>query len=117
MPYIKQRERDILATIQPANAAQLCYVLCELVAAPINNVQEAYRAVFDGYIAGFPKEEVSWKTYAEVMGAILGTVSELGRRKLNYDRQPLMDAFAKWYYEVVGPYEDAKITENGDVFP
>ncbi len=114
MPYIKKAQRDALEIIQPANAAQLCYEMCQLI--QLEGSPGTYRALFDGYIAGFPKEEVSWKTYAEVMGAVLGTVSELGRRNLGYDRQPLMDAFAKWYYEVVGPYEDTKIAENGDVF-
>jgi len=115
MPYLKQFERTILQTIQPATAAQLCYEFCVGVVAGVP--AENYRAVFDSYIAGFPKEEVTYKTYAEVMGAVLGTLSELARRNLDYDRKPLQDAFARWYHEVVGPFEDTKIEQNGDVFP
>ena len=118
MPYIKQAQRDALKTIQPANAAQLCYELCYFVQlGPDNNKAGMYRSIFDAYLAGFPKEEVTWKTYAEVMGAVMGALAELGRRHLDYDRKPLMEAFSTWYYEVVGPYEDQKIAENGDVFP
>jgi hypothetical protein len=118
MPYIKQDQREALKVIQPANAAQLCYMFSLYLKTEPRTGPIGYRNLIDSYIAGYPKEEVSWKVYAEVLAGAMGALLEVRRRSLPLDDSSdvLADAVGQWYVEVVGPYEDAKLAENGDVF-
>ena len=81
MPYIDQALRDVIdrGMEQPNNPGQLNYVLTQVVKAYIERNDESYQ------------------TYNDIMGALEGCKLELYRR-------------------MIAAYEDRKIEENGDCY-
>ena len=77
MPYITEKQKKELQARPPKNVGELTYVL--------------YLTCLK-YAGTSP----NYQTYAEILGALTATHSELYRRE-------------------VAPYEDRKIIENGDV--
>ena len=80
MPYIDTLTRDKVHQFGPRTAGELNFAITEV-------------------IIGYLKEKKeSYQTYNDIMGALVGSLLELYRRKIS-------------------PYEDRKIEENGDVYP
>lgn len=124
MPYIAEQRRRILkAGGQAENVGELTYLLTDA----IIDAQDTYTGWFEDQLeveiheylyvdrVGDPR----FKDYAEVIGALGATLLEYDRRE-GTDvrvRNRLNDFIWQWYGRVVGPYEDQKIIENGDVYP
>lgn len=118
MPYISRREKELLdGGTAPQTCGHLTYLIYR--AALDNNsldLDEPVQAAVDRFLP----EEPRFEDFAHVLGAVYAAALELTRR---HPRGPLgttapygLYTFAsKFYSEVVGPYEDKKIEENGDV--
>ena len=96
MPYIKQEDRKDLSYdgISPKNSGQLNYLLTQIILIYLDNIRE--------YIPNFgtnPGKYLAntYSDYNAVMGVLECIKQELYRR-------------------LVVPYENKKITENGDVY-
>ena len=79
MPYIDTQTKDKVRQFGPRTAGELNFAITE---------------VFIGYLK---EKKESYQTYNDIMGALVGSLLELYRRK-------------------VIPYEDGKIEDNGDVY-
>ena len=80
MPYIKQEQRKrIMEEANILNAGELNFIFTEMIQGYLEDKGESYQ------------------TYNDIMGALMGAMLELYRRR-------------------IGPYENKKIAENGDVY-
>lgn len=132
MPYIEKtaRLRMAIRGSTPENAGELNYlftlsyidVLNEV--APLDDLPQALTSAIDRYIWG---KEPKYQLYNDVMGALVSSSAELCRRKVCpnpvimqrlYDIASVVDfTGGEFYNNIVIPYEDHKIEENGDVYP
>lgn len=125
MPYITPVERtQIDKGATPSGAGGLCYQLTKLALRGETAQETRYtaRSMFERYAMSKSKDagRTSWAHYAEVMGAVMGMAAEFKRRERLLGSAEQLQAIANelgsFYTQVIGPYEDTKITENGDVF-
>ena len=80
MPYIPDESKNnLMKTGHIRNAGELNFIFTEMLQAYIEDKGESYQ------------------TYNDIMGALMGAMLELYRRR-------------------IGQYEDKKIAENGDVY-
>lgn len=118
MPYIDQPSRRKLdGGSLPSNPGELTYALTLDV---LNGRDAGHLAdVLMRYVDG---QGQCFQTFAEILGSLEATKLELCRRRM-VSRDRLLLPLAqldrvkrRFYYEVVGVYEDAKIELNGDIY-
>lgn len=120
MPYITEGAKDLLARGgAPRTAGELTYCFTvEMLAAPGGHaiLKQALQAATVSYLTA---HDHSYGSYASILGALVGAASEWDRRMpLQPWKAVATRAYITEFYEqVVVPYEDAKIRENGDVYP
>jgi hypothetical protein len=133
MPYIKRELREQLdenpfLALQPG---ELNYVLTTFILHSLGHnpqcphqwddeiVREMIKLHVESYVA---KNGRSYRTYNEVFGVLSCIVLEMARREVITVEEYMkviasVGKFMEDYYRfVVGPYEDAKIEENGEVY-
>ena len=126
MPYIKS-EDYVRAVEAPAVPGELNYALTMKALAYFRGVLTLpeFGEAVGMLCAGFMERNgPSYTSYNNLIGAMTCCGWELVRRA-NDDYAPAADVCQKVlvevayhvYYEIVVPYEDDKIAENGDVFP
>lgn len=116
MPYIDDRARRSLElTGMPRNAGELNYTITRLVLARGDEAKPAIENAIARY--AIRQGGASYATYNDIMGVLLCVGFELVRRGVDTD--PVLDVLTEiaddYYFQVIGPYEDRKITENGDL--
>lgn len=123
MPYIKQAAKDDLHYLQPRNVGELTYRLT-VVALSDNHYSDKYNDLMFSAKLYWLNGQHNFQGHAEVLGAFTAARMELKRRleccslKLGLladARWALEAAEGDYYINEVGPYEDKKIAENGDV--
>jgi hypothetical protein len=117
MPYVKQEDRKHLTKecVIAGSAGELNFCITYSI------VQGTFDAEkwFDKLKQYAEIKGISYQTYNEIMGVLTCAYRELRRRDFNlfcehgYDLGALGQQF---YDEVLIPYEDKKIKENGDVY-
>lgn len=122
MPYIDPQRRKQLGRDEerPLTAGELNYVLTKgLLDLQRNDDLRFGRSLIETeiekYLAG---RNPSYTLYNEVMGALTGCALEWRRRTGDGIVAPtvLNDALRDFYFNVVAPYEDDKINQNGDIY-
>lgn len=120
MPYISQSDRHPLDTglRSPLNPGELNYCLTKTVIDGMDDSALLYgklRAVCDAYLA---LKGTRYSYINDIVGALTCAKLEFVRRTGIRRFNDLFDMVAWDLYHAVGaPYEDAKINENGDVYP
>lgn len=122
MPYIVELERKWIADGNTIlSVGMLTYAITDaLLSLPLGaDITSVIREKIDEYIdaAGQP----SFQLYAEVLGALQAVRLEFHRREPRklFTRQvsrAVRVVTSDFYSQVIGPYEDQKIAQNGDVF-
>jgi hypothetical protein len=121
MPYIKPEDRFELKTgiktITTPGELNYCITSDILIG---EATKESIREQIDTYLSS--KDSVRYEDLNAVLGVVAAVIGERCRRDLKSSAVELRD-FAIWlgkianefYDEVVAPYEDKKIEENGDL--
>lgn len=115
VPIIRSDVRD--GTLWPRNAGELNYLLTTLIIDE-RLTHETIQEAVDRFL--WAQETVNYQAYNDVMGAVIGAGQEAHRRGVGNGwgiHHTLVGWLEDWYDAVVGPYEDTKIAENGDVYP
>ena len=126
MPYINS-DHYVRAVQYPRDPGELNYAMTMKALAYFRGVltlPEFGEAVGDLCASFLERHGPSYTTYNNLIGAMTCCGWEMVRRA-NDDYAPAADICQKVlvevayriYYEIVVPYEDQKIAENGDVFP
>lgn len=119
MPYLtEEHKRFVDAPTNPIDTpGELTYALTRAVLTTNNLID--MEAAFDGAIERFLPKKPQYADYCAVIGALMCTSFEVFRRDPFHaaDAIRLQTYARRFYAEVVAPYEDQKIKENGDVFP
>jgi hypothetical protein len=122
MPYIDQAARSYIGMAGlPRNPGELNYVVTTMT----QRVPEGLTGTLvcavaeevEGYLAAKP--HIGYAEFNEVLGVLDAAAREYRRRKPpEWPRSVLILARVadKLYEDRVGPYEDTKIKENGDVY-
>jgi hypothetical protein len=123
MPYIKEFERD-----EPIDTTgRLTYHICMAIiqAEKDDDIKDdnVLRSILDGVLTQYlwdAHQECRVTTYRQIndwIGSLYCSLHELSRRKLinTYSQQQILTYIQTFYNEVVVPYEDQKIKENGDI--
>lgn len=118
MPYVSQEARLRLETGYPETAGELNYEITKLLieARSEDYLFAEYKYLITAYV---DKNGKSYQTYNDIIGATMGAGLEYHRRtgKLSPFAILLHVELGKFYQDVIAPYEDGKIKENGDVYP
>lgn len=123
MPYVTQAAKDDLHYLQPRNVGELTYRFT-LLALSDNHYSDKYNDLMFSAKLYWENGERKFQRHAEVLGALTAARLELKRRleccsvKLGHladAKWALESAQEDYYQSMVGPFEDAKIAENGDV--
>jgi hypothetical protein len=122
MPYIPDSDKQaLLAGVPPQKAGELTYLITHEFVEAVKQDLVPMHAHIENHIGRYIQSKgKSFQTFAEIMGAICAAGLEWERReqpKLEPVVSVLSDVAADFYEQVVAPYEDQKITENGDVYP
>ena len=118
MPYITFYRRHAIfsAGEVPANAGELNYLVTMYIQTlEITRLASYIRQVIDEYVTLHTEK---YQTYNDVFGALDCAKREMLRRgKYNHLARGIIDNLLdELYYKHVGPYEDTKILQNGDVY-
>ncbi|MDP3645475.1 MAG: hypothetical protein Q8R25_00095 [bacterium] len=127
MPYIVQAERDaIRGGKRPENVGQLNYCLTIRLQRIYGDedwdtpeiVAEELESICRQYIVD--KKELCYQLANDVLGALICCKLEMWRRARPSDPKDVWNyalnkCIKRIYREIVAPYEDKKIKENGDV--
>lgn len=119
MPYITKESREYIdnGLSEPVSPGELNYALTKLLNE--NYSREAFALRFKEIAAAYVEvREEKYQTFNDIVGAGVSAVLEHLRRKngLYFPQgQWLFDELQQFYLRVVGPYEDRKIKENGDI--
>lgn len=119
MPYIKKEAREALKGMeQVTSAGELNYLLTTKI------LTEPNRFSFKLWLKHAIKNYVdlngeSYQTFNDILGAASGALVEYVRRTgtVSQYQVDVQEVVSQWYLDEVGPYEDRKIKENGDVYP
>ena len=126
MPYILKENYE-RAAIEPRTPGELNFAFTRVliryvgkeISAPLTIYQ--LRILIDAYIK---RKGMSYTYCNDIMGAITGALTEYNRRtnrgaglESNSITYIVSFVLGDWYADVVAPYEDKKIAENGDVYP
>lgn len=131
MPYIDQKARKELKKRSPSNPGELNYLftLIYIKSEKIKVVTKRRHFVkieMLKLVKKYVKSNICYQTFNDVSGAIALSCSELARRRgmrtpnVNIWHDVLCAGLdvQKWLSDThIDPYEDAKISENGDVYP
>lgn len=128
MPYLTQERKDQLAGgAVPETAGDLNYLLTTqlLQAIRADTAWSARRAANDLACGFIDNHGLSYTTCNTIVGAVECCRRELKRRTPTHLKVPIHQAvdleLRNWlddFYEgTIGPYEDEKIEQNGDVYP
>lgn len=126
MPYLgndRKREIDDDSKMSLVSAGHLTYVFTRIsLTADLDCFSDEIMTAIDRYMPRQPRYE----NYAIVLGCLDSTRRELRRRQNGVETKTknridnawyMLTAFSDSYYRnVVAPYEDEKIDQNGDVF-
>ena len=125
MPYIvRERRPGLDASItRPENPGDLNYLFTKILR---SHTSEDASAAIRTHIANYIADKgLKYQYINDVLGALVGTQMEdfrqSIRKKINYkmtfnERIDAVDRELEYFYfNLVGPYEDLKIEENGDV--
>lgn len=115
MPYIKYEDRQhVERTLAPANTGELNYLLSCWMRDYIVSKEKSYQTLSEAISAvrnilapdrGFSGEVYLYDKFIDVSALQYSDVESA-----------VHDSIAEFYRRVVGPYEDEKIVENGDVY-
>lgn len=120
MPYISQKAKRELATIRrPKGAGELNYTLTLLLLdSPHPTI---FRLKIDQIISEYIRENgLKYQSFNDLAGAFMLSGGEFYRRTGTLPEamsEIMADCLWGFYKDVVGPYEDNKIKENGDLYP
>ena len=122
MPYIKNDIRDYIwqngdYDVQRChNPGDLNFLLTKIVVTN-KDLKTLETTLFKVVMEYHTKNSLCYQVCNDVVGAIIGCSLELKRRKRLSDdeKDVLVHVCSKYYDETVGPNEDLKISENGDV--
>lgn len=121
MPYLKYSRKQALDKGKvPETPGDLTYLLSKELLRVTNGREfnADYGPLIDAYLGKTP----NFARYAEALGAIQATTFEFIRRKgllHPWEREEVrkLELYAHSLYILqIGPYEDTKIAENGDIF-
>lgn len=123
MPYIKSKQRLDLMTgkTRVTNPGELNYLITrELLKVLDGNSVEEIKENIIGLLFDYC-ENIGFKyqTVNDIMGALQCASMECCRRNMDLFEQVediLADIPVEFYHNIVAPYEDKKIQENGDVY-
>lgn len=123
MPYLKwSRKMELDKGKLPKTPGDLTYLLSRELIKVTTPRRYPESADYHKYITSYLGESPNFASYAEVLGAIQATIFEFKRRKglLHYWQQEeihkLENVARALYIAEIGPYEDSKIAENGDIY-
>ncbi len=135
MPYIKQERRKQL-DVGPdfaQNAGELNYALTLIIKTALQEIADGEDLASVGRVSAsawaaavliyIGDKGESYQTFNDIIGAWTGAFMEFERRHPELMSDPgyqgLSEGFSEglvtFYTHMVGPYEDLKIKENGDV--
>lgn len=115
MPYISKKDRSALALRNPQNAGELNYLLTLLILSKNEDLKEEIEFQINTYIEN---KGLRYQNCNDVFGALVGCGLELRRRfgdTYNIEIDILYRVLHTFYDELVGPYEEEKIRDNGDL--
>jgi hypothetical protein len=116
MPYIKEdRRRELTPGTAPQNGGELNYLISMLVleADDTRALKKEILALARLYLQA---KGMNYQHCNDIMGALTGARLEMSRRLDSKKFDGLFhDTLFEFYYEIVAPYEDVKIKENGDL--
>lgn len=112
MPYLTEDEKKLLdGGSIPQTCGHLTYLIFRTA---LDNYTldkfDLLQDAVDKYLPANPKFE----DFAKVLGSIYAAALEMERRYFRTSLA-LYDFAANFYKDVIGPYEDKKIEQNGDV--
>lgn len=126
MPYIGQKHREAVLRDGPTSPGELNFCITTAclrysrAITPLSELQDAVMAACRVYTM---RCGAMYSTFNDVVGALECSKFEITRRRdalkndVNGSIQFALNTVKKVYYDdIVAPYEDAKIKENGDVF-
>jgi hypothetical protein len=122
MPYIPESRRKALTNPDELiyNAGELNYVLCRTILEKEwcrpDARENIFRNIFDRY---WENNVPSYIIINEIGGAVMNAALEFQRRgkdEYKFGVIQMTEEYYDWYYDVAGPYEDTKISQNGDIF-
>lgn len=125
MPYIKQENRTLIDSkkVYPRNAGELNYAITQCfiqqpVGIPVLSFANSIKKLVIQYIR---TNGLKYQQINDVIGALNGVWWEARRRLGETDQVNLLfEAITlvedNFYHAVVGPYEDEKIQENGELY-
>ena len=126
MPYIKQDDY-LRAADDPQTPGELNYNLtCLAIAVFLDRIDiTEFDARVGQQVSEYLHREPSYTLFNEVVGALVCCGQELLRRMRGTAREAaaqrcsitLANHVTMLYKNMIAPYEDIKIAENGDVFP
>ncbi len=125
MPYIKSEDREYVKDNGPRTAGELNYVVTVALIANDHpeitkeDITGALFPMFQALIGNYITDKgLSYQTLNDIVGALIGARLEFQRRKdrSNLLCDELMQFLGDFYMNIVGPYEDRKIIDNGDVY-
>lgn len=117
MPYITEDRRRVMFPGQvPTNAGELNYCFTMMVLES-DDMRGLHKDIADLGIKYIEAKGMKYQHANDVMGAITGAKLEYVRRTGRHKFDSLFDDAAKVFYATsgIGPYEDTKIKENGDL--
>lgn len=120
MPYLTKKRIAELKNpkAKVLGAGDLTYLMTKSLLDQPEGYSVSQRLEVD--IARYMPDEPRYENYAVVLGCLASTKMEYERRIVAFHTHRCieeLDSFAADYYmDVIAPYEDKKIQENGDVF-
>ena len=106
MPYITRDRRGQ----PPEDAGELNYALCKICLAGDDTPRILWNHVLDYLV----RRGFSYQRMTDVIGALDGAYEELLRRT-DTKYPELLHTKYQFREQIINPYEDTKITENGDI--
>jgi hypothetical protein len=123
MPYLaEQRKQELDEGLPATTPGDLTYLFTKVLLARSWG-REGLEGEIKGIVADyFDDKQPRYADYALVLGCLTSAVHEFFRRRFVipshlWPNGHILDLFIDhWYSQVVAPYEDAKILQNGDVY-
>lgn len=122
MPYLTSQEKNLLDQgSRPQTCGHLTYLLYKIGSSYNHSIwlttqPPEWIEIRDACTAFLP-DEPKFQDYAEMLGCIYAAALEIRRRKIfSFAGPAYLEHVAEIFYsQTIGPYEDKKIEENGDV--
>lgn len=120
MPYIEQSARRRMDSDQdPRDAGELNYAITQHL---LNTSEDMLEMAVEHEVQRFlafkrTKRDNRYSDYNDALGALDGARREYERRRGGDGKLVILEWVAKdLYATVIGPYEDIKIKQNGDIY-